>query len=304
MLRAIPTHALSALCLALLAGCAMEGAPPDDPDAVGVTAGKADGTQFSECELGQVVEWLNEGPSLEAIREAGVHSWASEHIVEHRDGADAVFGTEDDDLFDDVAEVDDVYFVGPVAMQQLVAAVAERCEAPPIEEDPWAPAFDVEQHHVTFPEDMPAPESYDYPSVEGFRLGGTEFWQQWSGGHSPTYSFSEGTDAGRRCMQASAYRFEAIMSDPPEALVRLREESNWSGAFFNWNDDYVESTWSDGSGARLWAWRTGLVKWISQTNRDGSCYLPTRELVERAAESCLATAERNGDGEIQGCSAR
>lgn len=297
-------RALFALCLLTLGGCAMDGgAPPDDADALGVVAGKADGTEFTECELGAVVEWLNEGPGYDAIREAGVHAWAAEHLVEHRDGADAIFGTEDDDLFDDVAEVDAVYFVGPVAMQQLVAAVTERCEMPE-EEDPWAAARDVEQHLVVLPEELAAPASYTYPRVEGFRLGGTEFWQQWPGGHSPTFSYAEGTEPGRRCMQASAYRFEAIMADPPEALVQLRDESNWGGAFFNWNDDFVESTWSDGRGARLWAWRTGLVKWISQTNRDGSCYLPTRELVERAAESCLATAERNGDGEIEGCSAR
>ena len=105
-------------------------------------------------------------------------------------------------------------------------------------------------------------------------------------------------------MQAAAIRFETIMADPPEQLVQLRDTTSWSGSFFNWNDDYSESTWGDASGSRLWAWRTGLIKWISQTARDGSCYLPTRELVVRAAESCLALAESNGDGEIQGCSAR
>ncbi|HJL19297.1 MAG TPA: hypothetical protein RMH99_26770 [Sandaracinaceae bacterium LLY-WYZ-13_1] len=296
-------RALLALCLLALGGCAGDpGAAPDDPDAVGVVpGGKADGSDYTECELSSVVAWLNEGPTQDAIYEAGVHSWASQHLVEHRDGPDAVFGTEDDDLFDDVREVDDVYFVGPVAVRQLVAAVADRCEAPA---DPWALARDVHVARVTLPEELEAPASYDYPSAEGFRLGGTEFWQQWPDGHSPTYSYTEGTEAGRRCMQASAYRFEALMADPPEALVRLRDESSWGGAFFNWNDDYVESSWSDGSGPRLWAWRTGLIKWISQTNRDGSCYLPTRDLVERAAADCLDTAERNGDGEIQGCSAR
>src|SRR5690606_17756560 len=127
---------------------------------------------------------------------------------------------------------------------------------------------------------------------------GTEFWQKWSGGHNPTYSFSEGTDAGRLCMQAAAIRFEAIMADPPAELVQLREESNWSGSFFNWNDDYSRADWGDASGPRLWAWRTTLIKWISQTKRDGSCLLPTRDLVVKAAEACLARG-----AEIQGCSA-
>ena len=294
-----PALPLTIVLLALPA-CMVE-TSPDDPDAIGVTGGKADGTEFSDCELAAVVEHLNAGVSLEELERAGVHAMAAEHLVGHRDGADGVFGTEDDELFDDIAEVDEVLYVGPVAMQQLVAIVAESCVEPV---DPYAAARDVTVAHVTFADGVEAPDGYDYPAADGFRLSGTEFWQKWSGGHNPTYSFSAGTAFGRRCMQASAYRFEAIMADPPEALVRLRDESNWSGSFFNWNDDYSESTWSYGSGARLWAWRTTLIKWISQTNRDGSCWLPTRELVERAAESCLASAERNGDGEIQGCSAR
>ena len=116
----------------------------------------------------------------------------------------------------------------------------------------------------------------------------------------PTYSYSEGTAAGQRCMYASARRFEAIMNDPPAAIVTLREESEWRGSFFNWNDDYSQSTWSDGSSARLWAWRTTLVKWISQTNKDGSCYLPTEGMVLDLATECLLTALQS-DGEIQGC---
>lgn len=274
---------------------------PDDPDAVGVSGGKADGSEFSDCELAAVVEHLNAGPTIEELETGGVHAMAAEHLVLARDGDDGLFGTEDDDLFDDITAVDDVLYVGPVAMRQLVAMVAGTCEEPV---DPYAAARDPSIARVTFPDDLAAPERYDYPAADGFRLSGTEFWQKWSGGHSPTYSFAEGSDFGRRCMQASAIRFETIMADPPAELVRLRDESGWSGSFFNWNDDYAESTWSDGSGGRLWAWRTSLIKWISQTNRDGSCWLPTRELVQRAAASCLAAAEASGDGEIQGCSAR
>lgn len=82
----------------------------------------------------------------------------------------------------------------------------------------------------------------------------------------------------------------------------LRDTTNWTGRFFNWNDDYAMASY-DGDGPSLWAWRTGLVKWISQTNRDGTCELPTMELVRSAAMDCLARAASNGDGEIQGCSA-
>ncbi len=172
-------------------------------------------------------------------------------------------------------------------------------------DDMWSVARDVTVHRVVFPEGSPVPESYDYPNSGGvgFSLGGTEFWQKWSGGENPTYSFSDGSDNGKRCMYASARRWEAIMAVVPESLVKLREESNWGGSFFNWNDDYSNDSWGDGNGARLWAWRTSLVKWISQTNNDGSCYLPTLQMVEALAADCIERAE-SSEGEIQGCSAK
>ncbi len=169
-------------------------------------------------------------------------------------------------------------------------------------DDPFADALDINKHLVVFPEGTEAPE-YRYPVVEHFGLGGTEFWQRWPEGHNPTFSYREGTEAGRRCMYASALRFEAIMTDAPEEMLTLLETSKWYGRFFNWNDDYTHSTYGDGRSARLWAWRTGLVKWISQTNLDGSCYLPTLEMVERLAETCQAYADRR-EGEIQGCRAQ
>lgn len=167
---------------------------------------------------------------------------------------------------------------------------------PDIPVDDYAQARDVNQEAVTI---GGAAIDYSRPSVDsGFSLGGTEFWQKWAGGHNPTYSYSEGSEAGRKCMLASAIRFEAIMADPPESMVTLREETNWSGSFFNWNDDFSEGN-SSARGAVLWAWRTGLIKWISQTDSDGTCHLPTLDIVERAAAACLS---RGGDdGEIEGC---
>ncbi len=167
---------------------------------------------------------------------------------------------------------------------------------PDVPVDDYAQARDVTLEAVTIGGDALA---YEYPSVDsGFNLAGTEFWQKWPGGHNPTYSYNEGTEAGRKCMLASAIRFEAIMADPPPSMVELRDNTNWGGRFFNWNDDFSEGS-SSARGAVLWAWRTGLIKWISQTDHDGTCYLPTLDIVERAAASCLARGE--GDGEIQGC---
>ncbi len=169
--------------------------------------------------------------------------------------------------------------------------------------DPFAEALNVNLPVIYID---PAAETPDYErasGVDGFNLGGTEFWQRWEGGHSPTFSYSAGTEAGRKCMYASARRFEAIMRDAPESIVSLKENTNWGGSFFNWNDDYSdESANGRPRGAVLWAWRTSLMKWISQTGDDGACFLPTLDQVERAARSCQSKADSN-EGEIEGCQA-
>ena len=216
------------------------------------------------------------------------------------EGAGDVIGGGDTLGLGDTLELGDTLGLGDT-LELGDGVAADGVEA----EDPWALAKDVTAHLVVFPNSHKAPEAYQWPQAghTGFSMGGTEFWQKWAGGESPTFSFSAGSDNGRRCMYASARRFEAIMAVVPENLVILKADSKWSGSFFNWNDDYSGDSWGDGTGARLWAWRTSLVKWISQTNNDGSCYLPTLKMVEDLAIDCLATAE-GSDGEIQGCSAR
>ncbi len=46
---------------------------------------------------------------------------AARNLIAHRNGPDGVLGTADDDLFDNVTEVDDVKYVGPVALESLLA---------------------------------------------------------------------------------------------------------------------------------------------------------------------------------------
>lgn len=283
----------------LLTGCMSDG-ESDGRDEDALAAGKADGEELSDCAKREIPAYLNAGVTRDALLAAGVHERAAGNLTKHRDGADGQFGTADDDLFDTILEVDAVAYVGPLAFKQLDAIVADRCAAPA---DIYADARDVTKAVITFPDQTIAPTSYDYPQATGFNLGGTEFWQKWSGGHNPTYSFSAGTDAGRLCMQASAIRFESIMANAPAELTQLDEATNWSGSFFNWNDDYSgPSSFGNASGPRLWAWRTGLIKWISQTAKDGSCHLPTRDLVIKAARTCLERGN-GAAGEIQGCSA-
>lgn len=183
---------------------------------------------------------------------------------------------------------------------EFAPGLMQGAEILPEPEDPFAPALDVHAGAIFIDPAVPAPE-YVYPRTDGFTLSGTEFWQRWEGGHSPTFSYSAGTELGRKCMYASALRFEAIMDEAPESIVALKDQTNWSGRFFNWNDDYShEEAQGRPRGAALWAWRTGLIKWISQTGADGTCYLPTLGAVQSAAANCSSRALRD-DGEIEGC---
>lgn len=159
----------------------------------------------------------------------------------------------------------------------------------------------IEQEHVTI--NAAATPAYEdlFPGVTQFNMNGWEWWQQWPGGFGPTFEYEEATPAGIVCSVAAALRFAAVMHTPPEGIVRLLNETTWEGRFFNWNDDYsMPSSSGDGTGSELWAWRDYLIKWISQTNRDGTCYLPTYSMLESAAASCLAVAN-DAAGSIEGC---
>jgi len=165
-------------------------------------------------------------------------------------------------------------------------------------------ALDVDKPVIIIADSVAVPSYQRADGANGFSLGGTEFWQKWTGGHNPSYSYGDGTEAGRKCMQASAIRFQALMADPPATYTYALENTAWTGSHFNWNDDYSPANASGrASGAVLWAWRTGLMKFISQTGKNGECYLVTRSQVEAAGAAC-AQMGRDKAGEIQGCSVR
>ena len=78
--------------------------------------------------------------------------------------------------------------------------------------------------------------------------------------------------------------------------------SKWRGSFYNWVDDYSrEDSYGDADHAALWAWRTGLTKWISAAHKDGSCFLPTRTMLVDYVKACKEHQAGN-EGEMQGCS--
>jgi len=69
-----------------------------------------------------VIAFLNdEATSFELLDdEVGLDRRAAQNLVAHRDGPDGVVGTADDDLFDRVAEIDAISWVGPTALRRIL----------------------------------------------------------------------------------------------------------------------------------------------------------------------------------------
>jgi len=105
-----------------------EASSPDAENAEALIPGKADESGYSWCELDHVVAWVNLATTdYEELRAGGVHGAAARRIPAYRNGPDGISGTDDDNRFDDIYEVDAVPYVGPVALSQLVAKVADQC---------------------------------------------------------------------------------------------------------------------------------------------------------------------------------
>ncbi|MGE3635584.1 MAG: DVUA0089 family protein [Sandaracinaceae bacterium] len=180
--------------------------------------------------------------------------------------------------------------------------------------DPYAAARDVHTMRVDLSA-APVPEYYSRPEgISPVSLSQPEWWQRWSGGATQSFAWDEGTDNGKRCGQASAIRLQAIMEyeetgedgvvhrPGQEAFDALREGSGWSGTMYNWTEDVSEGGSASFSPATMWAWRTGAVKFINVVRPDGSCDLPTLDLVLRFSATCLVRAACS-KGEIPGCRA-
>lgn len=84
-----------------------------------------------------VVAFVNDHARVDVATlddDCALRSDAARNIVAHRDGADAVAGTGDDDRFNDLAELDGVARVGPKTLADL-AACADRHGYTPSDED-------------------------------------------------------------------------------------------------------------------------------------------------------------------------
>jgi phosphatidylserine/phosphatidylglycerophosphate/cardiolipin synthase-like enzyme len=120
------TSLLVSLCLA---GCEAAPTGEESPDGkFAVAINPLTESPWSDCELESVLQIVNGSElSEEALIAAGLHTRAAQNIVAYRAGADEVIGTEDDEHIDSLEELDGIYFVGPVAIEQLVAIGASAC---------------------------------------------------------------------------------------------------------------------------------------------------------------------------------
>ena len=81
----------------------------------------------------------NSKVDINTLKENGVHTRAAQNIIQYRNGIDNIAGTEDDNYFDNLQELDNVYFVGPRAMEQLTNLINHRCAVSPVVDAIFSP---------------------------------------------------------------------------------------------------------------------------------------------------------------------
>jgi hypothetical protein len=67
-------------------------------------------------------------------------------------------------------------------------------------------------------------------------------------------------------------------------------------SFFNWNNDYYGAPEERSGSERIWLYQGRLIKWMSATNRDGTCKLPEKSDLVNFLNRCL-----EGDADHPGC---
>jgi phosphatidylserine/phosphatidylglycerophosphate/cardiolipin synthase-like enzyme len=103
---------------------------------------------YGSCAGLQVLSLVNDPlVDVDALRTAGVTSRSADEILAYRNGPDGVAYSADDEIFDDLNELDAVWWVGPKTLEALVHAVAHRCEAIPTAEVIFSP-MDYEESHL------------------------------------------------------------------------------------------------------------------------------------------------------------
>lgn len=157
----------------------------------------------------------------------------------------------------------------------------------------------LDEEHVTIPDSIKAPnlDASTGATSEDSSVFGIDWYQKWAGGKSADHDWQNGSDFGKRCAWASIARYELLMKADPNALAALRtSHPKWDGSFTNWNDDYGGKTadgkaaYGDAKSAEIKTTASGAAKWVSATAKDGSCYLPTKKMLQSFATACKDNA--------------
>ncbi len=161
---------------------------------------------------------------------------------------------------------------------------------------------DVEGFQLSFGDEIGVPEPSAGTGVSlasGYRVSGLDWFKTPNATYPNNKQWDQGSDTGKKCQWAAVFRFEAIFADPPAEAETMKAESMWSGAFWDWVDDYA-ATDRTGDPKATYAWSNGLWKWISASGAGDTCRTPTRSMVVALMNTCLAHANNN-DGEPKGC---
>ncbi len=98
----------------LAAAC---GNNPDEGDVSG-SGGKADDLAAERIQCG-ILDFVNSASESALVHDVLLSPYGAHNIVRHRDGFDGQPGTDDDDLFDSIIELDELPGVGPTALGSL-----------------------------------------------------------------------------------------------------------------------------------------------------------------------------------------
>jgi phosphatidylserine/phosphatidylglycerophosphate/cardiolipin synthase-like enzyme len=122
-MRSHPKHVVAILSMLAFAGCGGGGDEPGDPEDGAFATGKGDGSiDPASAEARAVLAFVN-APETDfdlLDDDAKLNAKAAHAIIDHRDGEDGEPGTDDDNRFDDLAELDAVPFVGQSALNALL----------------------------------------------------------------------------------------------------------------------------------------------------------------------------------------
>ncbi|MDB4939496.1 MAG: hypothetical protein JWP87_6468 [Labilithrix sp.] len=153
-----------------------------------------------------------------------------------------------------------------------------------------------------------APDDVPTGKVGKFTVGGFEYWQWKKGnnvygteGSELAWGYNgEGepqatppvlpSEPSRACMaEANKVLNDILAKDVPPELEAFRAKHGVS-AFWQWNNDMTGAKAGvepSEQNSNLWLYDKRLIKWISMTNRDGTCVLPTKADLVKFSVGCL-----------------